>query len=167
MKHYKLNGVDYRASATCAEFKQRVNSEWETSLFDNESELIENGAVLVEPSKAAHSPTPWVANGVKITVANDPTIFERLITEVCGECAGTQDRANAAHIVRCVNAHEELLEALERTSVFALELMDRAAKIDRMLLETKGKPWEIELGEIVRLRQQLGRNRAAIAKATT
>jgi hypothetical protein len=58
----------------------------------------------------------------------------------------------------------ELKQELEKTNEFALELMHRAATIDRKLLEATGSPLECELGEIVRLRQQLGRNRMILAK---
>lgn len=64
-----------------------------------------------------------------------------------------------------VAAAPKLLEELERTAGLALELMERAAEIDRKLIAKDGREPDCELGEIVRLRMQLGRNRAAIAKA--
>jgi len=58
-----------------------------------------------------HTPTPWynIANDIyhESEYGSDP------IASVCGECSFNQDQANAAHIVKCVNMHDELVEALE------------------------------------------------------
>lgn len=58
-----------------------------------------------------HTPTPWYSIGNDIyhesEYGSDP------IASVCGECSFTQDHANAAHIVKCVNMHDELVEAIQ------------------------------------------------------
>jgi len=60
-------------------------------------------------------------------------------------------------------AAPELREALEATNALALELMERAARIDRKLLKATGSPDEgVELGEIARLRGQISRNRSIL-----
>jgi hypothetical protein len=59
-----------------------------------------------------------------------------------------------------------MAEVLEDTNRLALELMERAARIDRKLRKATKSPDDgVELGEIVRLREQLGRNRAVLAEA--
>jgi hypothetical protein len=63
-------------------------------------------------------------------------------------------------------AAPELIDALEATNTLALELMDRAARIDQELRKATELPDDgVELGEIVRLREQLGRNEAVRARA--
>jgi hypothetical protein len=66
---------------------------------------------------------------------------------------------------RLIAAAPELLAELEESSRLALELMERVERIDQLLAEAKGAQLDRELGEITRMRGQLGRNRAAIAKA--
>jgi len=51
-----------------------------------------------------------------------------------------------------------LESALLSTADFAFDLMKRAAHVDRKLCEAHGTQPEVELGEIVRLRQQLSKN---------
>jgi phosphohistidine swiveling domain-containing protein len=62
----------------------------------------------------SHTPTPW-----KIASDTGPCVIsngEREIGECYedGETQVAEDEANAAHIVKCVNAHGELVAALER-----------------------------------------------------
>lgn len=82
-----------------------------------------------------HTPTPWVVDGFKIRAANDtegtngrgiaetrvqhniplnrhPSAFAR---------QSDTNKANAAHIVKCVNMHNELVEALKALHLQALQ----------------------------------------------
>lgn len=68
---------------------------------------------------------------------------------------------------KLIAAAPELLEELKETERFCNALIERARQIDKMLLEANSQPFEIEIGEITRLKEQLERNRAAITKATT
>lgn len=75
------------------------------------------------------------------------------------------DREERRRLVYQLAIAPEMVEALETTNALALELMARAARLDRMLQEATKAPDEgVELGEIVRLRQQLGRNREVLDK---
>jgi len=61
---------------------------------------------------------------------------------------------------------EELVAALENTERLAHDLMRRAAEIDRRLIALDGRKPDCELGEVVRLREQiLNENRAALTRA--
>ena len=57
-----------------------------------------------------HTPTPWTLEGRNILgAAHDGSM--RCIAPVSGQSPANAD-ANAAHIVRCVNAHDALVESL-------------------------------------------------------
>ena len=60
-------------------------------------------------SEIKHTPTPWVAIDEYIYSQDR---FEIGTTTTSGFDYGTDD-ANAAHIVKCVNMHDELVEALK------------------------------------------------------
>ena len=62
-----------------------------------------------------------------------------------------RDSKTATHIVKCVNMHDELVDALEN-SVSAMNRMDA------LLLKLTNSPYECEKGEIARAK-------SAIAKA--
>ena len=55
-----------------------------------------------------HTPTPWVAR--------DEYIYDKDRNEIATTTTSgfhySTDEANAAHIVKCVNMHDELVEAL-------------------------------------------------------
>ncbi|MCJ9700196.1 hypothetical protein [Bradyrhizobium sp. SHOUNA76] len=59
-----------------------------------------------------HTPTTWKENGNAQIVTNSPSEFEvaDCITDDRINASGEQ-QANAAHIVKCVNAHDELVAA--------------------------------------------------------
>lgn len=65
---------------------------------------------------------------------------------------------------RLLVAAPDLLVELQNTNALVLELMTRAASIDRKLLELTKSIQRHELGEIVRLRQQIAKNQAVIYK---
>lgn len=56
-----------------------------------------------------HTPTPWVNNGEGIIVCNDGDVFTMSTTLLDDK----EREANAAFIVKAVNCHDELVEALE------------------------------------------------------
>jgi len=91
---------------------------------------------------------PWginLAHGV-------PTIFSQSKTgypAICMMSSGAEkpnNEANAALIVRAVNSHEALIEALEN-------LIKRTERLDKRLLN--GNEIECELGEITRAKKAL------------
>ena len=72
-----------------------------------------------------HTPAPWYADTELATCAVLPAGTDdwRFAVAVCQPpnyhpsgiaAANAESRANAAHIVRCVNAHDELVAALQR-----------------------------------------------------
>lgn len=83
-----------------------------------------------------HTPTPW-------TFKQDPKTGDCGITAVgvgilaetyaeirrAHEYATGESHANAAHIVKCVNMHDELVEALEIAETY------RMTKEDRIIIE--------------------------------
>lgn len=54
-------------------------------------------------NKTKHTPTPWDRMGDLIIRVEGPASFD---------VAKVDSEANAAHIVKCVNLHDELVEAL-------------------------------------------------------
>lgn len=80
-------------------------------------------------SEVKHTPTPWVADENAI---NDNMGFEiALITSDMR--TWEEDDANTAHIVKCVNLHDELVEALEIAETY--HLIDK----DRIIVEASLK----------------------------
>lgn len=103
-----------------------------------------------------HTPGPW-----RVTRHNSKLIKVESNNRVI--CDGfSNEVANASLIA----ASPDLLEALTLTQKLVEELIIRTASIDRMLLEANKMPFECELGEITRIKEQTKRNQAAIAKAT-
>lgn len=79
-----------------------------------------------------HTPTPWV------WIEGDPDIFTlwnnkevplaAVKSPIWHEdrlCGSLEAAANAAHIVKCVNMHDELVEALEIAETYKLKQEDR------------------------------------------
>jgi hypothetical protein len=63
---------------------------------------------------AQHTPGPWVQHALMVSEAGQPVGRERDICH-CGlgmRRDAHESEANAARIVQCVNAHDELLAAL-------------------------------------------------------
>lgn len=63
---------------------------------------------LKTETKQTHTPTPWKVNGRWIETDREEGIAK------VGEWVSPLSLANATFIVRAVNSHEELLEALRR-----------------------------------------------------
>jgi hypothetical protein len=66
-----------------------------------------------------HSPTPW-----RIATETGPCVITNGTREIAecyedGEVQTTEDEANAAHIVKAVNLHDELVTALRYVVKFA------------------------------------------------
>lgn len=71
--------------------------------------------------KPTHTPTPWNEINWMIYKDNKP------IVQCLGECKGADESeclANARHIVKCVNCHEELIGLLQIT----LEVLQDTAR---------------------------------------
>ena len=74
-------------------------------------------------------------NGVRIVDVQDVTIA------TCWKHQGDtpwKAKANAAHIVKCVNMHDELVECLRRLRMHCTDKYD-AKQIDDLLLKAKGE----------------------------
>jgi hypothetical protein len=59
-----------------------------------------------------HSPTPWAVNYAHPDVWLESESEENNLADVHG-ASFEESKANAAYIVRCVNAHEALVDALK------------------------------------------------------
>lgn len=60
---------------------------------------------------SAHTPTPWRVDGADIVSPSECAVVATV--QWCGEGRDGESEANAAHIVRCVNAHDELVAACQ------------------------------------------------------
>ena len=79
-----------------------------------------DGSKAVDWSKY-HTPTPWNVNGgmrqgIKTVYAATGSIAE--MTD-CKAHSDAEQEANAAFIVRCVNSHEALIDALNALEIWA------------------------------------------------
>lgn len=62
-------------------------------------------------NETKHTPTPWHMQKDSVHVyGKDGGMVANTITA----CSGNNERENAAHIVKCVNMHDELVEALKQ-----------------------------------------------------
>ena len=70
-----------------------------------------------------HTPTPWeaVIKGSQIYIQNREKGYTVAIIESCTDFVYSEDAANAALIVRAVNAHKMLLEALKDATRLVVE----------------------------------------------
>jgi hypothetical protein len=100
-----------------------------------------------------HTKTPWNADPIDATIMSEDGYYVAT-TAPNGRCYKTgertkEDKANAAHIVNCVNMHEELVEALEgllnelqprfmRTGCNAME-QKALRDVRRVLAKAKGE----------------------------
>lgn len=67
-------------------------------------------------NETKHTPTPWVHKDGEVYEENDFKIFDAYNSDFLYE----EDKANAAHIVKCVNMHDELVEALRDLLTFVV-----------------------------------------------
>ncbi len=68
------------------------------------------------------------------------------------------------HIHNLESREAKLIDAIAKSNKYALELMERAAKTDRMLFLATNNQREpdYELGQVIRMREQIGRNNVLI-----
>lgn len=72
---------------------------------------VNSAAASTQP---AHTPTPWIASDRRVSAHDGTQIASAMLN---GSTVGNHidtDVANAAHIVRCVNSHDELVAALAK-----------------------------------------------------
>jgi hypothetical protein len=67
----------------------------------------------------SHTPTPWIVNGKSIEYGEGLSggLVAACVEDVFGNSI---DDADMAHIVRCVNAHDDLVAALQRAQMAIL-----------------------------------------------
>jgi hypothetical protein len=85
----------------------------------------------------------------------------------CADCRDVnEDAKDYAGWIAATHADNApaLEQALKATAELAYELMHRATEIDRKLIEKDGRQPDCELGEVVRLRQQLSKNRVLLGE---
>jgi len=123
-------------------------------------------------ARESHTPGPWTwADGVTCTYAVyavEP-VFPGTLTRPGGQPVCEIPRPDndgrgmeeAEANARLIAAAPELLARLKETEEVAIELMERAARLSYKAAIESG----MELSEIRRLRGQLSKNRAAIARA--
>lgn len=84
--------------------------------------------------KTAHTPTPWSVKECDKTAIIDVNGNVILDTAFSDFHLEDDDKPNAAHIVKCVNLHDELVAALKKCGMllehggFDLEFIDSALK---------------------------------------
>ena len=64
----------------------------------------------------SHTPTPWRVDGADIVSPSECAVVATV--QWCGEGRDGESDANAAHIVRCVNAYDDLVAALTAAQEF-------------------------------------------------
>lgn len=87
-------------------------------------------------TKTKHTPTPWILNNNGdgdhwISTPNDEIVLQQISTENLGD--NELDLANAQFIVKAVNNHHSLLNALES----AIDLLNSLVEDDDYLPEEK------------------------------
>ena len=78
-------------------------------------------------AKPSHTPTPWVAAGGTAIFGDTET--PRPYNIVVAECEVEEDHherniANAQHIVKCVNAHDELVAIVQEVAKGRVNMID-------------------------------------------
>lgn len=78
--------------------------------YKNQECCCGDHAILYLKGEAQHTPTPWKVNGIDHIF----TTNEKLIATTFIDAGMTREdrKANAEHIVRCVNSHDALVGAL-------------------------------------------------------
>jgi hypothetical protein len=77
---------------------------------------------------AQHTPTPWRTDG-RVIFNNPGNVIAATVNKdwphgYKTSIASEEERANAAYIVKCVNAHEELLNTLQYVRKFYQDNFD-------------------------------------------
>jgi hypothetical protein len=109
----------------------------------------------MNPTNAQHTPTPWRNDGLAVSDASTQSRITGPDGTQVATAYGWGDKglshANAAYIVRAVNAHDELLAALKHFMAYS----------DDVMLGRKYSAANLQLG----LEMCRSNARAAIAKA--
>jgi len=85
--------------------------------------LLEWAAIPETPEEIEHTPTPWLhIHNRSIHLCKELTVSIQGVNEhpICN----VEGLANAKHIVKCVNMHDELLEALKASHNHALWVVE-------------------------------------------
>lgn len=94
-----------------------------TTLESIRQDQLDARAKRAKDSQPTHTPTPWkVTDGTMTSFPDSVYVsgigrdgFQSIIAMLNDDTGTDHDkRANAAHIVKCVNAHEELLTQLKQ-----------------------------------------------------
>lgn len=80
-----------------------------------------------------HTPTPWKTHSDTLICTINGEIAEASVKDFSSEAA----EANAAHIVKCVNLHEELVRELRDVSDKLIEMMYDRLVDESEILELK------------------------------
>jgi hypothetical protein len=71
----------------------------------------------------SHTPAPWYSDGIEIWKGEDVRVCEVVTRAKPADYVEGVSKANAAYIVRAVNAHEDMLSALKELKA-VLELSE-------------------------------------------
>lgn len=93
-----------------------------------------------------HSPLPWYLDGAHVYSPRSETNLRQPPVAICNNThglgeAGETDRANAQYIVKAVNNHQALVDALDACAEYILETLDaddpapRCVNVARGLIE--------------------------------
>lgn len=96
-----------------------------------------------------HTPTPWRVDGRQIIGTNDRG-FEDVLAEMLkwSEPYTSTQQANAEHIVKCVNAHDELIGELQNFRCAFKSCVEAVGKMDEQMFVCLNKRY-IASGELV------------------
>lgn len=86
-------------------------------------------------TKTKHSPTPWRVDGDAVVAhGGGPDLVALSPANDGWEESGAMFAANAEHIVRCVNAHDDLVAGLKS----AVESLESLVRLGRIPASSKG-----------------------------
>lgn len=115
-------------------------------------------------TKQQHTPTPWRLDGWDIKSAENQG--RHIVAHSDSAWAHNRDGANATFIVRAVNAHDALVEALENAALF-LEIGARYApndSINEKIISTNETLCTVRLSETMRTSVEKARAALKLAK---
>ena len=92
----------------------------------------------MNPKPAAHTPTPWIRRESKSDVIWIEDGNGRVVMHN-SSVKDPEDQANAAFIVRAVNAHEELLAALHEARYLLIGHGRRSDMIDKAMAKAEAQ----------------------------
>lgn len=88
---------------------------------------------------ATHTPTPWTIkpNQKYLIVAGVPNMDKGRVASCASYDHSSEAEANAAHIVRCVNAHDELVLNLRAAEAYIKVVADHTGLEPTVLLRIR------------------------------